>query len=232
MERVGRDPDGARDLCVARRPASSRPRISCTRASRSMLGVPEVISTIDAVLGLTLVKAKFRAVMGYPGKAETRLALLRNEVNVDSQSTPLFETERAAGRARRARRCRCSRRASWRATGSCAIRRRPICRRWPKPIARFTAPIRRGPAWEAYKAAVRAVGNGGKILLTHSDAPAGCARSAAARRRGHDQGPGIPEEGRVRAGRLRLQPPARASKPRSRRSARWRRQTSPGCRTC
>src|SRR5215467_2721485 len=57
-----------------------------------MAGVPEVISSIDMVLGLTLVKANFRAVMGYPGKAETRLALLRNEVNLDSQSTPLFET--------------------------------------------------------------------------------------------------------------------------------------------
>ena len=54
-----------------------------------MLGVPEAISTIDAVHGLSLVKANFRAVTGYPGKAETRLALLRNEVNVDSQSTPL-----------------------------------------------------------------------------------------------------------------------------------------------
>jgi len=28
-----------------------------------------------------------------------------------------------------------------------------------------------GPAWEAYKAVVRAVGNGGKILITHSDGP-------------------------------------------------------------
>jgi hypothetical protein len=28
-----------------------------------------------------------------------------------------------------------------------------------------------GPAWEAYKAVVRAVGNGGKILMTHSDGP-------------------------------------------------------------
>jgi len=49
-----------------------------------MLGVPEAISTIDAVHGLSLVRANFRAVTGYPGKAETRLALMRNEVNVDS----------------------------------------------------------------------------------------------------------------------------------------------------
>jgi hypothetical protein len=29
---------------------------------------PEVISTIDAVLGLTLLKVKFRSVTGYPGR--------------------------------------------------------------------------------------------------------------------------------------------------------------------
>ena len=29
-----------------------------------------------------------------------------------------------------------------------------------------------GPAWEAYKAVVRAVGNGGKLLLIHPDIPA------------------------------------------------------------
>jgi hypothetical protein len=28
-----------------------------------------------------------------------------------------------------------------------------------------------GPAWEAYKASIRAVGNGGKILMIHADAP-------------------------------------------------------------
>src|SRR5258707_10795106 len=57
-----------------------------------MMGVPEAISTIDAVHALSLVRATFRAVTGYPGKAETRLALMRNEVNVDSQSTPLFDS--------------------------------------------------------------------------------------------------------------------------------------------
>src|SRR3981189_1633511 len=45
-----------------------------------ILGVPEVISTIDAVLGLTVLKVPFRSVTGYPGKADVRLALLRNEI--------------------------------------------------------------------------------------------------------------------------------------------------------
>jgi hypothetical protein len=135
-----------------------------------VLGVPEAISTIDAVHGLSLVKANFRAVMGYPGKAETRLALLRNEVNVDSQSTPLFDTGV-----------------------------RPVIKEG-KAVALFTQGLMdgdrlvrdpgapdlptvaeayqemygtdpSGPAWEAYKAVVRAVGNGGKILMTHSDGP-------------------------------------------------------------
>ena len=56
-----------------------------------VLGVPEVISTIDAVLGLTVLKVKFKSVTGYPGKSDVRLALLRNEVNLDSQATPIFE---------------------------------------------------------------------------------------------------------------------------------------------
>src|SRR5215510_7405482 len=135
-----------------------------------VLGVPEAISTIDAVHGLSLVRANFRAVTGYPGKAETRLALLRNEVNLDSQSTPLFETGV-----------------------------RPVIKEG-KAVALFTQGLMdgdklvrdpgapdlptvaeayremygvdpSGPAWEAYKAVVRAIGNGGKILMTHSDGP-------------------------------------------------------------
>ena len=74
-----------------RRPESSRPRTCCNPREPLILGVPEVISTIDAVLGLTLLKAEFRSVMGYPGKSDVRLALLRNEINVDSQATPIFE---------------------------------------------------------------------------------------------------------------------------------------------
>jgi len=135
-----------------------------------MLGVPEAISTIDAVHGLSLVRATFRAVTGYPGKAETRLALMRNEVNVDSQSTPVFDSGV-----------------------------RPLIREG-KAVPLFTQGLMEGdrlvrdpaapdlptvaeayremygvepsgPPWEAYKAVVRAAGNGGKILITHSDGP-------------------------------------------------------------
>ena len=92
MQALVATPDGSHHLCVARRPASRSLKDILNPREPLMAGVPEVISSIDMVLGLTLVKAKFRAIIGYPGKAETRLALLRNEVNVDSQATPLFET--------------------------------------------------------------------------------------------------------------------------------------------
>ena len=117
-----------------------------------ILGVPEVISTIDAVLGLTLLKAQFRSVIGYPGKADMRLALLRNEINVDSPGDADLRAERAPDDARGQGAAAVRARASWRVTGSCAIRPRPMCRRLPRSIARFTASSRPGPAWEAYKA--------------------------------------------------------------------------------
>ena len=87
---AGRDPDGAHHLRVA----ADRVQIEqgpAQPAEPLILGVPEVISTIDAVLGLTVLKANFRSITGYPGKADVRLALLRNEINLDSQATPIFE---------------------------------------------------------------------------------------------------------------------------------------------
>ena len=59
-------------------------------ATPLVLGVPEVIATLDTVLGLKVLDAKFRAVMGYPGKVDTRLALEHGEVNLDGQTTPLY----------------------------------------------------------------------------------------------------------------------------------------------
>ena len=133
-----------------------------------MAGVPEVISSIDMVLGLTLVKAKFRAIFGYPGKAETRLALLRNEVNVDSQATPLFETSvRPAIKEGKALPLF----AQGFMEGDKLVRD-PAAPDVPTAGEAYreiygTEPS--GPSWEGYKAAVRAAGNGGKIMLTHSD---------------------------------------------------------------
>ena len=135
-----------------------------------ILGVPEVISTIDAVLGLTVLKANFRSITGYPGKADVRLALLRNEINLDSQATPIFEQ-------------------SVRPTvkdGTAIplfaqgfmdgdnLTRDPAAPDVPSvgeayQIVHGVAPS--GPAWDSYKAIARAIGNGGKIMMIHSDAP-------------------------------------------------------------
>jgi putative tricarboxylic transport membrane protein len=135
-----------------------------------VLGVPEAIATIDSVHGLALLKANYRGVSGYPGKAETRLALQRNEVNVDGQSTPLYDKSVKPlvkeGKA-----------LPLFAQGLMDGDR--LVRDPAAPDIPTVAEVYReihgvdpsGAPWEAYKAVVRAVGNGGKILMTHTDAP-------------------------------------------------------------
>jgi len=135
-----------------------------------IVGVPEVIATLDTVLGLKVLDVKFRAVMGYPGKNDTRLALERGEVNLDGQATPVYH-----------------------ASVMPMIRdgiAHPLFAQGlmegDKLVADPAAPnvptvgeVYRtmygkepaGPAWEAYKSSVRAFGNGGKILMAHPDIP-------------------------------------------------------------
>ena len=135
-----------------------------------ILGVPEVISTIDAVLGLTVLKVKFRSVTGYPGKSDVRLALLRNETNIDSQATPIFEQ---------------SVRPTMKDGQAIPLFAQGFmdgARLARDPAAPDVLPVGEayraihgvdpsGPAWDSYKAVARAIGNGGKIMMIHSDAP-------------------------------------------------------------
>jgi len=135
-----------------------------------ILGVPEVISTIDATLGLTLLKAPFRSVMGYPGKSDIRLALLRGEINVDAQTTPIF-LQSVVPMMREGKAVPLF------AQG--LMDGENLVRDPAAPDVPSVADVYReihggdptGPAWDAYKAAVRAVGNGGKMLMIHGDAP-------------------------------------------------------------
>ena len=53
--------------------------------------MPEVISTIDAVLGLDRAQGEFPFDHRLSRQGRLRLALLRNEINLDSQATPIFE---------------------------------------------------------------------------------------------------------------------------------------------
>jgi tripartite-type tricarboxylate transporter receptor subunit TctC len=136
-----------------------------------ILRVPEAISTIDAVLGLSVLKANFRSITGYPGKADVRLALLRNEINLDSQSTPIFEQSvRPSVKDGQA--------IPLFAQGFMdgdRLMRDPAAPDVPSVGEAYQAVhgvAPSGPAWDSYKAVARAIGNGGKIMMMHSDAPA------------------------------------------------------------
>jgi hypothetical protein len=135
-----------------------------------ILGVPEVISTIDAVLGLEVLGAEFQAIVGYEGKSDTRLALERGEINVDEQTTPLYLTSVTPlveeGTAVPL--------FSQGLMDGDELVRDPAAPDVPTVAEVYeaihgTPPS--GPAWDAYVASIRAIGNGGKILMIHSDTP-------------------------------------------------------------
>ena len=135
-----------------------------------IVGVPEVIATLDTVLGLKVLDVKFRAVMGYPGKNDTRMALERGEVNVDGQATPVYNSSVSPM-------IRSGLAAPIFAQGLMEgdmLVRDPAAPDIPT-VAEVSKDIHgkppEGPAWEAYKASVRAFGNAGKILMTHPDIP-------------------------------------------------------------
>ncbi len=135
-----------------------------------ILGVPEVIATLDTVLGLKVLDVKFRAVMGYPGKNDTRVALERGEVNLDGQTTPVYHASVTpmvkSGVAHPI-------------FAQGLMDGETLVRDPAAPDIPTVADVYRdmygkdpaGPAWDAYKASVRAFGNGGKILMTHPDIP-------------------------------------------------------------
>src|SRR5262249_22555984 len=108
-----------------------------------------------------------------------RLALLRNEINLDSQATPIFEQSvRPTIKDGQA--------VPLFAQGFMDGER--LTRDPAAPDVPSVAEVYRemhgvdpaGPAWESYKAVARAIGNGGKILMIHSDAPP-AARAAVGR---------------------------------------------------
>jgi hypothetical protein len=135
-----------------------------------IVGVPEVISTLDTVLGLKVLNVNFRAVMGYPGKNDTRLALERGEVNVDGQATPVYNSSVLPM-------IRSGLAAPIFAQGLMdgdRLVRDPAAPEIPSVAEVYKEMYGKdpeGPAWEAYKSSVRAFGNAGKILMTHPDIP-------------------------------------------------------------
>ncbi|WP_421952958.1 hypothetical protein [Pelagibacterium sp.] len=136
-----------------------------------VLGVPEVISTIDAVLGLELLGADYQAIIGYEGKSEAYLAFERGELNLDAQTTPVYLQQPAIavdeGRA-------VPLFAQGLLDNQGELVRDPAAPDIPtvqEVYRELHGEDPSGPVWEAFKAAVTAIGNGGKILMIHSDAP-------------------------------------------------------------
>lgn len=147
-------------------------------AGTLILGVPDHISTIESILALEILGANFIVIPGYGGKSEVRLAFERGEVNVDAQTTPVYwntVAEALIGSG-----IGINLFSQGLIDGNGDLVRDPAAPEIPT-IAEVYQEIHgtdpSGNAWEAYKAAIVAIGNGGKILLMHSDAP-DAARSA------------------------------------------------------
>jgi hypothetical protein len=135
-----------------------------------ILGVPEVISTIDAVLGLTVLKVNFRSVTGYPGKSDLRLALLRNETNIDSQATPIFE-QSVRPTMKDGQAIPLFAQGFMDGDNLTRDQAAPDVPSVGEAYREIHGVDPSGPEWDSYKAVARAIGNGGKILMVHSDAP-------------------------------------------------------------
>jgi hypothetical protein len=134
------------------------------------LGSTDPLSTIGSVIGLTMLKVPFTAVKGYPGKNDAMLAFQRGEVTVGDIATPIFNESMAPlvedGTVLPLF-------AQGMMKGDELVRD-PANPDLPT-IAEFYKEIYgedpSGPAWEAYKQVIRAIGNGGKILMIHKDTP-------------------------------------------------------------
>lgn len=137
-----------------------------------ILGVPDHISTIESILALEVLGTDFRVIPGYEGKSEVRLAFERGELNVDAQTTPVYRSAVEPlvddGNA-------ITFFSQGLIDGSGALVRDPAAPEIPTVAEVYEAVngvAPSGSAWEAYRAAVVAIGNAGKILMIHQDAPA------------------------------------------------------------
>jgi len=134
------------------------------------LGSTDPLSTVGSVIGLTLLQVPFKTVKGYPGKNNAMLAFQRGEVTVGDIATPIFrETMQPLvddGTA-------------YALFAQGMMQGDELVRDPAYPELRTIAEFYRevhgedpsGPAWESYKQVIRAIGNGGKILMIHKDTP-------------------------------------------------------------
>lgn len=137
-----------------------------------ILGVPGVISSIEAVLGLEVLGANYRVVRGYPGRKEIALALERGETNVDTQTTPVYETS--------IRQLVAAKKATPLFAQGLFDAKGNLVRDSAADDVPTVAEVYKelygkapeGPTWRAYNTAVTAMGTLGKVLMIHADAPA------------------------------------------------------------
>jgi tripartite-type tricarboxylate transporter receptor subunit TctC len=135
-----------------------------------ILGVSDPIATLDAVMGMKLLGAEFKTITGYKGKAETRLAVERGELSFDGSTTPLYKTSVQPlineGKA-------VSLFAQGLVEGDKLIRdpAAPDVPTIEEVYKTVKGSDPTGPAWNAYRDVVRAIGNGGKLLMIPVAAP-------------------------------------------------------------
>jgi len=134
------------------------------------LGSTDPLSTIGSVVGLTLLQVPFKTIKGYPGKNDAMLAFQRGEITVGDIATPIFKETMlplVEGGSAYALFSQGMMRGD-------ELVRDPAYLELPT-IAEFYQQVHdeapSGPAWEAYKQVIRAIGNGGKILVIHKDTP-------------------------------------------------------------
>lgn len=57
---------------------------------RTTLGITDPVGLIETIMALEMLGVEIRAVPGFPGRGDTRLAFERGELTLDSQSTPAY----------------------------------------------------------------------------------------------------------------------------------------------
>jgi len=57
---------------------------------RTTLGITDPVGLIETIVALEMLGVEIRAVPGFPGRGDTRLAFERGELTLDSQSTPAY----------------------------------------------------------------------------------------------------------------------------------------------
>lgn len=134
------------------------------------LGVTDPLATVGSVVGLKLLGIPFKAVAGYPGKNDALLALERGELTVGDMVSPVF-VESVMPLVKQGKVTPLYAQGFLDGDNMTADPAAPDLPTFLDYYREIHGKDPSGPGWEAFKAIVRANGNGGKILFLHSEAP-------------------------------------------------------------